>query len=203
MTTKILRLCLLGLVAVLLLTTLIYSEAVLANDPLPEQQVLIVHYADRNQLADLANRYDVVEVDPDTQTVKIFSNQITRDALAEEGFVWTVDLPYTNMINAEVKPLAGQTTGIAGYPCYRTLAEIYESADALAATYPDLVELIDIGNSWEKTQNPNAGWDMEVLVLGNRNTPSVPKSDAFFHERHPRPRVGTAGIEPAPGRVPA
>jgi len=180
MTRKILRLCLLGLVAVLLLTTLIYSEAVLANDPLPEQQVLIVHYADRNQLADLANRYDVVEVDPDTQTVKIFSNQITRDALAEEGFVWTVDLPYTTMINAEVKPLAGQTTGIPGYPCYRTLAEIYESADALAATYPDLVELIDIGNSWEKMQNPNAGWDMEVLVLGNRNTPSVPKSDAFF-----------------------
>lgn len=48
MTRKILRICLLGLVAMLLLTTLIYSEAVLANDPLPEQQVLIVHYADRD-----------------------------------------------------------------------------------------------------------------------------------------------------------
>lgn len=180
MTKKILRLCLLGLVAVLLLTTLIHSEGVLASDPLPDQQVLIVRYETRDQLADLADRYDVVEVDPETQTVRIFSNQITRDALAGEGFAWTVDRPYTALINTEVKPLAGQTTGIPGYPCYRTVAEIYASADTLAATYPGLVQLLDIGDSWEKTQDINDGWDMEVLVLGNRNTPSVPKSDAFF-----------------------
>ena len=175
-----LRTCVLGLVAVLLLATLIHSEGVLANDPLPEQQVLIVRYADRDQLAVLADRYDVVEVDSDTQTVKIFSNQITRDALAAEGFAWTVDRAYTALINTEVKPLDGQITGIPGYSCYRTIAEIYASADTLAANYPDLVQLLDIGDSWEKTQNANAGWDMEVLVLGNRNTPSVPKSDAFF-----------------------
>ncbi len=180
MTKKILRTCLLGLVAILLLTTLIHSEGVLASDPLPDTQVLIVHYVDRDQSADLANRYDVVEVDSDTQTVKIFSNQVTRDALAAEGFSWTVDRAYTALINTEVKPLAGQTTGIPGYPCYRTLTEIYASADTLAAQYPDLVELLDIGDSWEKTQNQLAGWDMEVLVLTNRNNPSVPKSDAFF-----------------------
>ena len=180
MTKKILRLCLLGLVAVLLLTTLIHSEGVLASDPLPDQQVLIVRYETRDQLADLADRYDVVEVDPETQTVRIFSNQITRDALASDGFTWTIDYPYTARINEELKPLAGQTTGIPGYPCYRTITEIYASADTLAATYPDLVQLLDIGDSWEKIQNPNAGWDMEVLVLGNRNTPSIPKSDAFF-----------------------
>ena len=180
MIKKILRLCLLGLVAVLLLTTLIHSEGVLASDPLPDQQVLIVRYGTRDQLADLADRYDVVEVDSKTQTVRIFSNQITRDALAAEGFTWTIDYPYTARINEELQPLAGQTTGIPGYPCYRTITEIYASADTLAATYPDLVQLLDIGDSWEKTQNANAGWDMEVLVLSNRNNPSTPKSDAFF-----------------------
>jgi murein tripeptide amidase MpaA len=180
MTKKILRICLLGLVAILLLTTLIHSEGVLASDPLPELQVLIVHYQNRDQLADLANRYDVVEVDSDAQTVKIFSNQITRDALAAEGFTWTVDRPYTYVINQEAKPLDGQITGIPGYPCYRTIIEIYASADTLAATYPNLVQLLDIGDSWEKTQNASQGWDMEVLVLSNRNNPTVPKSDAFF-----------------------
>ena len=180
MIKKILRLCLLGLVAVLLLTTLIHSEGVLASDPLPDQQVLIVRYGTRDQLADLADRYDVVEVDSKTQTVRIFSNQITRDALAAEGFTWTIDYAYTAQINEELQPLAGQTTGIPGYPCYRTITEIYASADTLAATYPDLVQLLDIGDSWEKTQNANAGWDMEVLVLSNRNNPSTPKSDAFF-----------------------
>lgn len=180
MTKRIMRSCLLGLVAMLLLTTLIQSESVLADDPLPEQQVLIVRYENRDQLADLVNRYDVVEVDSESQMVKIFSNQITRDALAVEGFTWTVDRPYTNLINQDVKPLAGQTVGIPGYPCYRTISEIYAAADTLAATYPDLVELLDIGDSWEKTQDQDDGWDMEVLVLSNQNNPSVPKSDAFF-----------------------
>lgn len=180
MTNRILRTCLLVLVMVLLLTTLIHSGGVLANDPLPENQVLIVHYNDRDQLADLANRYDVVEVDPEAQTVKIFSNQITRDALTAQGFVWTVDIPYTTQINKVVKPLAGQITGIPGYPCYRTLPEIYASADSLAAAYPDLVQLVDIGDSWEKTQNASSGWDIRALVLGNRTTPSVSKSNAFF-----------------------
>jgi len=171
---------LLGLVALLLLTTLIHSGGVSASDPLPEEQVLIVKYENRDQLADLANRYDVVEVDSEAQVVRIFSNQITRDALAAEGLTWTVDLTYTSLINIEVEPLAGQTTGIPGYSCYRTIAEIYAAADTLTATYPDLVQQIDIGDSWEKTQNANAGWDMEVLVLGNRTTPSVPKSNAFI-----------------------
>ena len=180
MSGKILRSFLLGLVVVFLLTTLMQSEVVIANYSLPEQQVLIVHYATREQLADLVERYDVVEVDPETQTVKIFSNQITRDALTAESFTWTVDRAYTALINTEVKPLIGQTMGIPGYPCYRTVSEIFASADTLAADYPDLVELRDIGDSWEKTQDPNEGWDIEVLVLGNRDTPSVPKSDAFI-----------------------
>ncbi|NLC13432.1 MAG: hypothetical protein GX768_05245, partial [Chloroflexi bacterium] len=127
------------LLAVLIVFSLVQSAPVQAEDPVYDQQVLIVHYVDRDQLADLANRYDVVEVDSDTQTVKIFSNQITREALAAEGFTWTVDLPYTALINTEVKPLFGQTTGIPGYSCYRTVAEIYAAADTLAADYPDLV----------------------------------------------------------------
>jgi len=180
MSRKILRSFLLGLVALFLLTTLIQSEAVMANYSSPELQVLIVHFANREQLAHLANRYDVVEVDPEAQTVKIFSNQITRDALAAEGYTWILDRPYTALINTEVKPLAGQTTGIPGYPCYRTISEIYASAETLAADYPDLVQLLDIGDSWEKTQPTLTGWDIEVLVLSNQNNLSVPKSDVFF-----------------------
>lgn len=168
------------LLAVLIVFSLVQSAPVQAQDPVYDEQVLIVAYQDRDQLAALADRFDVVEVDSDAQQVKIFSNQVTRDALAAAGFTWTVDQEYTTLINKEVKPLAGQTTGIPGYPCYRTIAEIYASADTLAASYPNLVQLLDIGDSWEKTQNANAGWDMEVLILSNRSNSSVPKSDAFF-----------------------
>ena len=143
------RSCLLGIVAVLLLTKLIHSEAVFAREHLPEQQVLIVRYVDRNQLADLANRYDVVEVDAETQTVRIFSNQITRDALAAEGFTWMVDVPYTALINTEVKPLAGQTSGIPGFLLQNYCRDLYFCGNA-RANYPNLVELIDIGDSGKR-----------------------------------------------------
>lgn len=123
------------LLAVLIVFTLVQSAPVQAGDPVYDEQVLIVAYLDRDQLADLAKRFDVVEVDSAAQTVKIFSNQITRDALAAAGFTWTVDQAYTTLINTPVKPLFGQTTGIPNYPCYRTLAEIYASADNLAANY--------------------------------------------------------------------
>ena len=47
--------------------------------------------------------------------------------------------------------------------CGRVLAE------DIVAAYPDLAEWIDVGDSWEKTQNPNAGYDLNVLILTNKN----------------------------------
>ena len=168
------------LLVIIIVLTLVQSAPVQADQPINDLQVLIIQYHDRDQLADLANRYDVVEVNSEAQTVKVFSNQITRDALAAEGFSWIVDQEYTRMVNTPVKPSPWQTSGIPGYTCYRTIPEIYAAADTLAATYPDLVELVDIGDSWEKTQNPNNGWDMEVLILSNQAGSAVPKSDVFF-----------------------
>lgn len=168
------------LLALFVLISLVQSVPVQAEEPVYDTQVLIVHYQDRDVLADLANRYDVVEVDAETQTVKIFSNQITRDALQLEGYTWTIDQEYTVLINQKVDRLPGQLTGIPGFPCYRTIIEVYEAAAEIAAANPELVELRDIGDSWEKTQNPNAGWDIQVLILGNRTTPATPKSHSFI-----------------------
>ncbi|NLE84280.1 MAG: hypothetical protein GX603_07185, partial [Chloroflexi bacterium] len=120
------------LLALIISFSLIQSAPVQAEEPVYDQQVLIIHYQDRDQLADLANRYDVVEVDSETQTVKIFSNQITRDALTAEGVGWIVDQAYTAEINTVVKPLPGQISGIPGFPCYRTIAEVFDAADGLA-----------------------------------------------------------------------
>lgn len=166
--------------AIFVLLTLVQSAPVQAVEPEYDQQVLVVSYQDRDGLADLANRYDVVEVDSETQTIKLFSNQITRDALASEGFTWTVDRAYTALINTQVQPSLWQTTGIPGYACYRTIGEVYAAADYLATAFPNLTELRDIGDSWEKTINPNQGWDIKVLVLGNKTTPTTPKFDAFI-----------------------
>ena len=157
------------------------SQTATANNPLPETQVLIVSFENRDRLQILADHYDVVEVDHDTQTVKIFSSPASREALARDGFSWTVDIPYTREINAIREKLPNQTSGMPGYPCFRTVDEMFARADELASQYPNLVEIIDIGDSWNKlTPGGAPGYDIEVFLITNKNNPDTPKSDAFY-----------------------
>ncbi|MEY4426219.1 MAG: hypothetical protein RL535_517 [Pseudomonadota bacterium] len=55
---------------------------------------------------------------------------------------------------------------IPGYACYETVEETYLQAQAFAATKPNLVKWIDVGDSWEKTASLG-GYDIGVLVLTN------------------------------------
>jgi murein tripeptide amidase MpaA len=168
------------ILSVLIIFTLVQSTPVQAELPVYENQVLIVPYSNLDEIAYLGKRYDVVEVDSERQEAKIFSNQITRDALAEAGFSWTIDQEYTLKINTVEQASPWQISGIPSRPCFRTIGEVYASANNLVSSYPTLVEKIDIGDSWEKTQNPNNGWDMEVVLLTNRNNEATEKSDVFI-----------------------
>ena len=168
------------ILSVLIIFTLVQSTPVQAELPVYENQVLIVPYSNLDEIAYLGKRYDVVEVDSERQEAKIFSNQITRDALAEAGFSWTIDQEYTLKINTVEQASPWQISGIPSRPCFRTISEVYASANSLVSSYPTLVEKIDIGDSWEKTQNPANGWDMEVVLLTNRNNEATEKSDVFI-----------------------
>ncbi len=57
------------------------------------------------------------------------------------------------------------------YNCYRTVEEIYAYAAALAISYPNLAEWIDVGDSWEKSVGQLDGYDMMVLKLTNESIP--------------------------------
>lgn len=79
---------------------------------------------------------------------------------------------------------------IPGYGCYRTVEEIFTWAAANAAAYPDLVEWIDVGDSWEKSVGQPDGYDMMVLRLTNETiTGDKPKLfiTASIHAREYTP----------------
>ena len=55
--------------------------------------------------------------------------------------------------------------GIPQFPCYRSVEETFAVLQNLAAAYPALTELIDIGDSWDKsTSGGPAGFDLQVLA---------------------------------------
>jgi hypothetical protein len=70
--------------------------------------------------------------------------------------------------------------GIGDFPCYRNLQESYTLANDLetqAAAIPNLnVEVIDIGDSYEKTVNPAQGHDLIVVKITGDGVANAGKS---------------------------
>ena len=177
---KLSRYFLLAVALLFILAVSIQSSPVWADEPLPDKQVVNIAFKDAEELSMLADKYDVIEVDHTTGVLKAIVTDAERQRLQAAGIRWVVDIPYTVEINKTYGMLAGQTSGIPGFPCYRTIAEIFETGAALANNYPNLAEWKDIGDSWEKSVDPNDGYDMRVLVLGNRTNGNVVKSDIFI-----------------------
>lgn len=65
-----------------------------------------------------------------------------------------------------------QPLSIPGYACYETVEETFAAADALIAARPTLARWVNAGPSWLKQQDPNAGYDLQVLKLTNEAVPA-------------------------------
>lgn len=100
-----------------------------------------------------AEGYVVVEVD----------NRFEYQRLLADGFRVTVDEALTDF----VRNPRGGPEAVPGYGCYRSVEETQSTLADLAATHPTLASVVDIGDSWEKRQNPAHGYDLTVLRLTN------------------------------------
>lgn len=128
-------------------------------------QVTVASRADVNRVAAIGEPW---EVHLDRGFVVLDVGFEGYDELVATGLPLAVDWDRTDRLNRPLVPLEGQTEGIPGYPCYRTVEETLATGAALAATYPDLATWTDIGDSWEKlTPGGLDGYDMMVLKLTN------------------------------------
>jgi hypothetical protein len=145
-------------------------------------QVVVRAYFDtRQQVADLASWKEPWSVNYEEGFLIIELTPAEYDQLEAAGFRLEIDPIQTAEFNLSVprQPLPGQGGGIPGYPCYRTVEETFATAESIAANYPQLATWTDIGDSWEKTQNPNDGYDLQVLRLTNAAIPG-PKPKMFI-----------------------
>lgn len=152
-----------GLVVVGLVATIPAPSA--RADSGPSQRVLRVAVDDRAQLDRLAQEFDLWGYDAVSEEAILQVSDAQLDALVAQVESFEVDLERTATLARLGQPLAGQQGGIPGFPCYRTVEETFASAENLTLTHPHLATWIDIGDSWEKTQNPEAGYDLFVLRL--------------------------------------
>ncbi len=142
--------------------------------------VVRAYFGERQMVNDLAAWTEPWEVHHDLGYLVVDVNRAGYERLLAAGFRLEIDVQLTAQLNRLNVRLPGQVNGIPGYPCYRTVEEIFASAQAIVAAHPDLAAWIDVGDSWEKTEpGGNPGYDMMVLRLTNSAVPG-PKPKLFI-----------------------
>ncbi len=144
-------------------------------------QVVRVHTGDEALIQQFGRRHEHMIVDRGKGLIVMEADAIDLAMLAAAGLRHEVDIEATEAIHRPLLRLPGQDAGIPGFACYRTVAETKARLDELAALYPNLASMIDIGDSWEKfAAQPGGGEDLRVLRLTNTTTSSANKPKLFL-----------------------
>ncbi len=149
---------------------------VLATRPAPagalqegerQRRVVRAYFDDRQMVTAAAAWVAPWDVNVEAGYLVAEVGDVEAAALEAIGFRLEVDAERTRRLSRPNVRLPGQTSGIPGHPCYRTVEETYATGAQLAQDYPGLVTWTDVGNSWEKANVPGAGYDLFVLRLTN------------------------------------
>lgn len=136
----------------------------------PTGSIVRIDYPNDASLPALSGRLDVWEVDRQSRTVVALVTPEERAWLRRAGYAFAQDTELTAGLPDPRTFQLRTGAGIPGYACYRTVEETYADLAGLAAQHPNLAELLDIGDSWDKvTPGGPAGNDIYALVLTNKN----------------------------------
>ncbi|MFQ5340705.1 MAG: M14 family metallopeptidase [Anaerolineae bacterium] len=143
--------------------------SVLLHASSPDYQLVRLRFKNQSQLQTwVDNGLDVWEVDGNTALVSLAKEQ--RSVLRAES----LDLEF----------VAGLAN--ASFPaCYRTYDDMLSFFQARAVRYPQLFQLFDVGDSWEK-QSGRANRDVYVVRVSSPRGPAVKPKLFVVAEHHAR-----------------
>src|SRR4029077_12727217 len=149
--------------------------------------VMRVYFRDRDERDRLAQELNAEEALTTGGYLTVIRDRYLYYSLTARGLRVEIDENSSrNLSHPQILPFTF-------YGGYKTVEEIYAFLDQKVAQFPDLVEKIDIGDSWCKANpgscilpSPWNGYDLFVLHITNRNIPG-PKpvfwADGDIHAR--------------------
>ena len=131
-----------------------------------------VGYRNQAERREIAGRFQHVMLDEARRTVRAEATREDIAALRRAGLDVRIDEVATRRMQEGEAALQSDfgVESIPRYACYRTVEETYATMDALAASRPTLARVVDVGPSWLRTRDANAGYRMRVLRLTNATT---------------------------------
>lgn len=146
-----------------------------------EEWMVEAHYPDHAALTRATSKLQHAMVDTERQVLRVDADENGISALKAAGLSVSIDMVGTAQLRAfqasmdDALKSGAATTNAAGYPsipgyaCYRTVEGTYQTMDDLTAAHPELVEMHDIGPSWQLMQGAG-GYQMRSLRVTNLAT---------------------------------
>jgi carboxypeptidase T len=147
---------------IFLISLILFPIGKVATQTKNKQNKLLANIQNSSEaeLIELDSKYDIWHVDAHSKKVLIFLSQEKYERLKNSGF-------YIELEEEKTRNLIEKQFTLSGY---RTVEEIYTEMANLSLKYPDLVELIDYGDSWEKTTpGDKDGYDLYALKITNKH----------------------------------
>src|SRR6195256_4596042 len=171
-------------------TASVHSQASSGKNPIAEKYntlVMRVYFGDRAERDRLAQELNAEEVPTTGGYLTVIRDRDLYYGLTARGL--RVEIDENSSRNLSDPQILRETF----YGGYKTVEEIYAFLDEKVAQFPNLVEKMDIGDSWCKANpgscflpSPWNGYDLFVLHITNRNIPG-PKpvfwADGDIHAR--------------------
>lgn len=142
-----------------------FHDALLESHPKENYVILIADKAQRTKLIELGFNLEFAQifVEKRLQELDIITAKAERSAWVAPQQL-QVAAPKTSAM--VVSSATAISQGIPDFSCYETVEETLAVAQDLASSYPELATIIDIGDSWKKTQGLG-GYDLLVLKITN------------------------------------
>lgn len=106
-----------------------------------------------------------------------------------DAYATDKQIQFMKSLNIKLTPKNASINDKGGLPGgYHTVQQVLETMKDLNAKYPDMTEIIDIGDSWEKTAG-KANNDIWAFVINNKKTKGAKKTGVFMSGIHSRELV--------------
>jgi carboxypeptidase T len=119
-------------------------------------------FDDPSRIAEVSHLLGHAQIDRDKGLLRTEADAALREALRAAGFELEIDVEATERVRELQLSISGQRA-IPGYACYRTVEETEAGIGALAAAYPQLLSIQEIGETWQSSQG-NPGYELKVVV---------------------------------------
>ncbi|MEO6065303.1 MAG: M14 family zinc carboxypeptidase [Lysobacterales bacterium] len=160
--------------AVILAMLIAFAPLRAADVPGDELAIVRVETRDQSVIAELAKRHSHLLIAKEKGLVIFEADRAELAQLRSEGLNVAIEEAATAAQRGAKSSAPGALAGIINFPCYRTVVEANARFDALLAQYPQLVRVVDIGDSWERSTGAvGGGEDLRVIKLTNANISGI------------------------------